>query len=290
MMPGFAIPGFTIAVMSRAQLDIAADWAAAEGWNPGLHDAGLFHAADPQGFLIGMQDGEPVACISVVRYGADYGFLGFYIAAPAWRGKGLGYAVWQAGLQHLGQRVIGLDGVVAQQDNYRKSGFTLAHRNIRYSGQAAACRAQSLPIKLGKLLDARSLPFDTLIAYDRRFFPAPRDGFLSGWIGAPGHRALACIADGEIAGLGVIRPCRKGHKIGPLYADSSSIAASLLAGLCEPIDGPVWLDLPESNQEARKLADSLGMQPEFETARMYKGRAPDMDIAHLYGITSFELG
>ncbi|MEK9971734.1 MAG: GNAT family N-acetyltransferase, partial [Ferrovibrio sp.] len=128
--------GFTIQVMSRAQLDTAVDWAANEGWNPGLNDAGIFHAADPQGFLVGLQDGEPVACISVVRYGHRYGFLGFYIAAPGWRGKGRGFAVWEAGLQHLNERTVGLDGVVAQQDNYRKSGFVLAHRNIRYGGEA----------------------------------------------------------------------------------------------------------------------------------------------------------
>jgi hypothetical protein len=29
---------------------------------------------------------------------------------------------------------IGLDGVVAQQGNYLKSGFQLAYRNIRYQG------------------------------------------------------------------------------------------------------------------------------------------------------------
>ncbi len=31
-------------------------------------------------------------------------------------------------------RTIGLDGVLAQQENYRKSGFQLAYRNIRYCG------------------------------------------------------------------------------------------------------------------------------------------------------------
>ena len=32
--------------MRRADLDIAIDWAAAEGWNPGLDDAEAFLAAD----------------------------------------------------------------------------------------------------------------------------------------------------------------------------------------------------------------------------------------------------
>lgn len=276
--------GFTIQVMSRAQLDTAVDWAADEGWNPGLQDAGLFHAVDPQGFLVGLQDGEPVACISVVRYGHRYGFLGFYIAAPRWRGRGMGFAVWEAGLRHLGDRTIGLDGVVAQQENYRKSGFALAYRNIRFGGSA-----DFGPVPAG-LLDARNIAFDRLIAHDRRFFPAPRDSFLSGWLAAPGHRALVAIEDGEIVALGVIRPCRKGHKIGPLYAATPARARAMLSGLCDGLAGPVWLDVPETNTAAVALAESLGMTPDFETARMYKGPVPQIDLTQLYGVTTFELG
>lgn len=276
--------GFSVSVMSRAQLDMAVDWAAKEGWNPGLGDAGLFHAADPQGFLVGLQDGEPVACIAVVRYGHRYGFLGFYIAAPAWRGKGLGMAVWQAGLQHLGERTVGLDGVLAQQDNYRKSGFTLAHRNIRYGGKPQLAKPGIA------FTDPAELPFDRLAAYDRRFFPAPRDVFLSGWLAAVGHRSLAVVQDGALKGLGIIRPCREGHKIGPLYAETPVLAEALFNGLAEGCAGPVFLDVPETNPVAVKLAESAGLTPAFETARMYKGPAPEIEIAGLYGITTFELG
>ena len=59
---------------SRRELDLAVEWAAQEGWNPGLSDAECFYAADPKGFLLAFRDGEPVASISVVRYGSDLGF------------------------------------------------------------------------------------------------------------------------------------------------------------------------------------------------------------------------
>ena len=39
-------------------------WAAAEGWNPGVHDAACFVGTDPGGFLVGDRDGEPAGCIS----------------------------------------------------------------------------------------------------------------------------------------------------------------------------------------------------------------------------------
>lgn len=40
----------TICVMDRMALDQAMEWAAAEGWNPGLNDADCFHTADPTGY------------------------------------------------------------------------------------------------------------------------------------------------------------------------------------------------------------------------------------------------
>ena len=43
----------TICVMKRHDLDLAIDWAAAEGWNPGLKDAGCFQAAAEAALLIG---------------------------------------------------------------------------------------------------------------------------------------------------------------------------------------------------------------------------------------------
>ena len=34
--------GFSIRQMTRAELELALEWAAEEGWNPGLHDAAAF--------------------------------------------------------------------------------------------------------------------------------------------------------------------------------------------------------------------------------------------------------
>src|SRR3954463_3449886 len=162
---------------SRRELDLALEWAAQEGWNPGLSDAQCFHETDPEGFLLAFIDGEPVASISVVRYGSDFGFLGLYIVRPDLRGRGYGYQLWQAGMAQLGERTVGLDGVVAQQENYRRSGFRLAHRNIRYGGQLRIDVPQDARISAlaGEL-------FAAVLAYDPAFVPAPRESFLRCWL------------------------------------------------------------------------------------------------------------
>lgn len=273
--------------MSRAELDLSVEWAAAEGWNPGLADATAFHAADPGGFLMGLRNDTPVACISVVRYGSQFGFLGFYIAHPQARGQGCGIQVWRAGMARLAGRLVGLDGVPAQQDNYRKSGFTLAWRNIRFQGAAPP---PTRPPAGVTLVDAKAIPFDRIAAYDRRFFPAPRDGFLSLWIGLPGHGARAALRDGELVGLAVARPCQVGTKVGPLYAADAAVAAALIGDLCAAAAAPVVVDVPEANADAVRLVQAFGLAPAFETARMYTAAAPEIDQHGLFGVTTFELG
>jgi ribosomal protein S18 acetylase RimI-like enzyme len=277
-----------IRTLRRDEVALALDWAAAEGWNPGLADAACFLAADPEGFLLAEAGGEPVGCVSAVRYGDGFGFLGFYIVRPERRGRGHGLALWRAAMARLPPRVVGLDGVVAQQANYRRSGFTLLHRNMRYG--ATAPRAPGLR-DAPAIRAAAEVPFDVVAAFDRRFFGAPRDAFLRAWLAAPGHVARVATGPHGPVGLAVLRPCREGAKIGPLFAEDGVTARALFADLLAAAPpGPVFLDLPEPNLDAIALATQAGMTPAFETARMYAGPAPDLPIGRIYGITSFELG
>ena len=79
---------YQIRVMTTAEVDLAVEMAAGEGWNPGLADAAAFRAADPKGFFGGFLDGEMIASVSVVNYGAAFAFLGFYIVRADHRGQG----------------------------------------------------------------------------------------------------------------------------------------------------------------------------------------------------------
>ena len=101
----------TIRRLDLAEIGTLLDWAAAEGWNPGLNDAVPFQAADPDGFFGAFVDGTMVAGIAAVAYDETFGFIGLYICHPDWRGQGHGKAVWDAGMAYLGTRTIGLDGV-----------------------------------------------------------------------------------------------------------------------------------------------------------------------------------
>ncbi|QOZ69995.1 GNAT family N-acetyltransferase [Bradyrhizobium arachidis] len=267
------------------EISLAADWAAAEGWNPGLSDAACFAIPDAKGFFVGEIDGEPVATVSCVNYDDRFAFLGFYIVRADFRGGGHGLSIWNAAIAHAGTRVIGLDGVVAQQDNYKKSGFQLAYANIRYGGVVAAASARADVVALD------TVPFALVEADDATVFPARRSAFLRAWIGTSGHIGRALMRDGKLAAWGVIRPCRSGCKIGPLVADDRAAAEAIVQALVTSVGGgDIFLDVPAVNREAIALAEQLGLKPVFETARMYTGPIPSLRIDRVFGVTSFELG
>ncbi|MDK1376335.1 MULTISPECIES: GNAT family N-acetyltransferase [unclassified Sinorhizobium] len=277
----------TIRHATRAELDTIIDWAAREGWNPGLEDANAFWAADPEGYWVSTEEGALAAAISLVRYGTDYAFLGFYVAHPAYRGRGFGLALWTRAIAEAGERTIGLDGVVAQQENYRKSGFVRSHANIRYGGVVDVKDPPGT-----NLIDAAPIHAPALIEYDRSFNPASRDAFLREWAKQlKTRRSVVLLRDGTITGYGTLRACREGFKIGPLFADTETGADLIFRKLAAGAKGgQIYLDIPEPNASAKALCERYNMKPVFETARMYRGPAPDLPLERIYGITTFELG
>ena len=252
-------------------------------------------AADPAGFLVGWLDGEPIAGISFVRYDPAWAFLGLYIVRPPFRGRGHGMAMWRAAMAMREGRSVGLDGVVARQADYARSGFALIRRNVRYAGKAPlGLTSGGVPRNAPPdLVAAASVLFERLARLDRAAFPADRPAFLRAWIGLPGHVGLvATDRDGEPTGYGVIRPIRDGWKVGPLVAPDEKTAERLflaLAASAQPGDR-LLLDVPEPNRDAVRLAERHGMTPVFETARMVAGPPPDEPIERIFGITTFELG
>ena len=282
---------FQLRTLTRREMPLAIDWAAREGWNPGLHDAACFHAADPQGFLVGELAGEPVGCISAVRYGSEFGFIGLYIVRPEFRGRGFGIQLWRAAMERLAGRNIGLDGVVAQQANYAKSGYRLAYRNVRYQGIVARGAVDDGALPSG-VIAASETPFAELAAYDREIFPAARDAFLRSWLTQPDVGAFAVVDGDGLSGYAVVRRCREGWKIGPLAANDLATARRLYdaAAAHAGSRATLFLDVPAANDAAQRLAAELGLAPAFETARMYTGVDPAIDLSKLFGVTSFELG
>lgn len=275
---------FIIEHATLTEMNFFLDMAKAEGWNPGLDDAVPFYDTDPNGFFIGKIRNKMIGCISAVAYNNHDGFLGFYIIAPQYRGEGYGLQLWNHALSYLGNRSIGLDGVVAQQPNYKKSGFQFHHNNIRYGGKIRGKASKDL-------IPINAIPFQTLLDFDTSVFGIERTRFLRSWIAMPNALGLGKVVQNQLKGYGIIRKCEIGYKIGPLFADSLSTAREIFSALGQNInESDIFLDVVQTNPEAVQLAQENGLKASFETARMYKGTPPPQQSEKIFGITSFELG
>ncbi len=278
--------------LTRSELDLVLGWAADEGWNPGLADADAFWAADPEGFVGIEKDGELIGSGAIISYAGEAGFMGLFIVKTEWRGKGIGGDFWFYRRDLLRSRLredalIAMDGVFEMQPFYARGGFAFQHRNLRMQGKGkAGCREEVEEVE-----ELAGFDFSEVAALDRRYFGAPRGQFLKKWIQPIGGLSVGVAGEQGLAGMGVIRPCREGFKIGPLYAESPGMADSIFRALSNHAAGePLFLDVPECHPEAMKLAERHGLKEVFGCARMAMGTNSEGVRAGVYGVTTFELG
>lgn len=272
------------------QLELLVSWAEAEGWNPGPNDAAVYWATDPDGYYGYFHDGELIAGGSVVAYGDEFGFMGFFIVKPEHRALGIGRKLWYQRRDMLKSRLrkgatIGMDGVVDMQPFYNKGGFEIAYKDYRYerAGESFTvhdCIAQIEENDTSELLE-----------YDKKCFGFARPQFIIPWLKMPDNRTFKYVENGELRGFAIVRKANSGYKVCPLFADTELIAEELYKACLNSVAGdPLYLDVPTTNEAAMRLAKKYNATYVFECARMYLGAPPNTDISKVFGITTFELG
>lgn len=171
------------------------------------------------------------------------------------------------------------------QPFYAEGGFVFTHRNLRMEGVGQSATPDS------RLVPLADLPFQQVVDFDAAHFSVPRPAFLQRWIRPEGGLGLALLKGGFIEGMGVIRPCRTGYKIGPLFAENAETAEVIFQALSSHAAGqPIYLDTPENNPEALALAARHNLHESFGCARMVYGPPLHLPWNKIYGVTTFELG
>ena len=143
-------PNLSIGPMTRAEVDTLGDWAAAEGWNPGLSDLAIAWDTDPDAFVALRDGGTLAGGGSIFSYGGAFGFMGLFIMRADLRRQGLGAVLWRWRRDRLIARLkpgatIAMDGVFDMAPFYERGGFKSAFRDIRYQGLAAAAPPPASP-------------------------------------------------------------------------------------------------------------------------------------------------
>ena len=265
-------------------------WAAAEGWDPGVNDANIFYTCYPEAFYGYFQQGKLIGGGSLVSYNGEFGFMGFFIVHPDFRGNGIGHSLWFKRRDTLLGRLnpgasIGMDGILAMQEFYSNGGFVASFRDERRVRLGA-----NFPIHSSIRKGAGSI--DDLLGLDRKCFGYDRSEFMKRWISNPNSICFTSVNEREeLKGFAVLRQTADGWKVGPLFAENYATAEALYtACLNEVPNEKVFLDIPCSNADAVRLAEVYQTAYVFECARMYYGTPPELPMNQVFGITTFELG
>jgi len=276
--------------LDLAGLHILVDWALNEGWNPGPYDAEVYYNTDPDGFYGFFLEGTLIAGGSIVSYHREFGFMGFFIVRPAYRDLGIGRGLWYQRRDKLISRLnkgatIGMDGVLTMQPFYKKGGFEIAYKDIRYKKNGVAFKVDK------NIASIKDDDFDKIMAYDKKCFGFERPQFMKQWLQLPNNRTFKYVENNILKGFVIVRKATIGYKICPLFADNEMIAEALYkASLNSVIGMPLYLDIPTINQGALHIVNKYKAAYVFECARMYYGKVPKMEVDKVYGVTTFELG
>ena len=265
------------------------NWAKDEGWNPGINDGTVFWETDPEGYYGVFFEDLMIGGGSIVSYDGAFGFMGFFIIHPKYRGNGIGEKLWVKRRDLLLDRLksgasIGMDGVVAMQEFYKKGGFTIAFRDERYENTG---KEFLLSKNIKRFCEN---DFSEILKIDLECFGFSRKIFLKSWL----HYAQEVFLfedENKIKGFSVLRKAQEGYKIGPLFAENKNIAEELYKACLNAVpEEKTYIDIPIINSEAVQMVKEFEATYVFECARMYYGAVPKMNIDKVFGITTFELG
>jgi hypothetical protein len=266
------------------------EWAKVEGWNPGINDAFVAFNAFPNDFIGYFIDDEMIAAGSIVNYGGEFGFMGLFIVKKEYRFNGLGNLLWHQRKSLLYSKLnqgasIGMDGVQSMQPFYSKGGFQKLFTDERHSliGERFSFS------KFVERYDDQY--FDQLFRYDTLSFGFNRKTFLSYWLKNPSAKSFVFVDEDNLKGYAVIRQTVDGYKIGPLFAESKTIASELFKACLTEVEGQnVSIDIPTINASAKQLLEEFNSEIVFECARMYYPKVPKCSFHTVFGITTLEFG
>lgn len=251
----------------------------AEGREMGLEtEVKSWLEVDPHGIFIAesAENGEIVGCCSGIALSDNHGYIGMYVVGQKYRGIGLGRILWNAAIERLGERNIGLSSGESMLSFYQqKAGFSLSAEWTvdLYAATNARLPTDPLVIKVPMpyviFVDPLSPLFEYLIKYDASIHKYDRSEIVKATVAEAGTITLLAIKrtnDCKISGYACMKKSLQGHwLIAPVYADDYETAYSLVYGLLSSLTNNerregVVAKLISSNCEASKVFLQFGMK------------------------------
>lgn len=261
------------------------------GWNRSRSDGPTHYHAALDGhswLLIAPQDSSsPQGCVLALPFPNGTGWIGFFLVSASHRGQGLGGALWR-GMDAIwaqnGTSFMGLDGVEEQVPTYTRRGFVDVGRIVLMTCSASALKDHPEVASDGDVRDIREADREALRKLDEMHTGLDRGRYWvsSGLLDRADVFGFAHYFDSTLDGFVLVRECKEGHRVGPLFAPSAAVATQLLCLVMQhpaiaKSNGSLIVEVFGANAEARKVFEDLGWSDVgVEYHRMwYEGRVPE---------------
>jgi len=271
-------------------LDFADSQKSREGWAASRDQFKLYLEHDPDGCFVAMAGDQPVGMLTTTCFGPS-GWIGNLIVEPDHRGRGIGRALMQHGLDRLrgrGATTVRLEGDPPGIPLYRKLGFVDEYESCRFALPGSRKRP-TLDNPAAETMSTRDL--DEVAALDAAIAGANRRRFLELKMSAA-ELAVVRRRDGRIVASLLASPTDRGFRIGPCVAlDPADARCLITAAISAANDRPLLIGLPALNTEALDMFAEMGFEPGPSSFRMRLGPPIDTgDPTRVFAISSGAVG
>ncbi len=224
------------------------------------------------------------------EWGTEYSWIAMVLVTPSARGQGIARQLMQQCLRDVSTANRGglLDATDMGQRVYSKLGFAGEDRIVRlFSEERNTSNAEFAP-PVGMAISPLGADDVTAAArLDARVLGVDREAMLADWqTRLPNAAWKLTDESGTLRGFVAGREGRVASQIGPLVADSREAATALVAEALKHVEGPIMIDVPETDTAWSELMGEWGFAPQRGFLRMGReGVALPTDWSRVFAIS-----
>jgi ribosomal protein S18 acetylase RimI-like enzyme len=258
-----------VRAMTAADLPLGLRLSGQAGWNQTEADWRRALALEPEGCFVAEWGGAPAGTATTCVLGS-VGWVALVLVDPACRRRGVGRALLERTLAFLDGRGISsvrLDATPLGRPLYERLGFAAQFELARFEAvlppAAGAAPAGVVPVTRGR--------WDELAGLDRAVTGTDRRKLLVRLFEERPDEVRAVEGPGGLLGFMTARPGARAVQLGPCVGEAGAL---LLAEACHRYAGRmVYLDVPEDNRPAVRLAGEVGLEVQRRLTRMCRGES-----------------